>query len=209
MAVDDGFILFTPLDIPLDQPEGIFLTLKNAIKAQVKLDGIKKASIQNYQTQDDVFNYAVDNIYYDVTGFENWYFGETDDDFSGRKDFVTFQKVVGPRLNSKMYDNIKKAVGPVVDDGLDAMREIDSLPADQDTPGLADRVTNDLSAYIINWQDWFYDRKEQDALDAYDDVVSEYNSIYIDGPDDYGDLSNLLDDSQYDDVSDIPYISEQ
>lgn len=170
--------------------------LKEVIQAQVNKDGIKKEFILPDELEMDVNTDAVAQIYYDVADFYEWYWNKSDDRFF----FLQSQK------QSAIPSKILDAVKPVVEDNLDAMREVNEIPAGQDTDGLADRISNALSRYIVNWEDWYYERKKEQDLDAYFEQKSFYDDIYRES--DYGALTNLLDSEQYDGVSDVPYYSE-
>lgn len=193
--------------------EGIWSDLEQAIIKVVKADGIRPDSIQEGQTEDQVFEDAVSQIYYDVSEFYDWYFDPEDDRSFFLKTLVSEGNLSnsGSGLGQNDVKDIPSwltdAVKPVVDDNLDAMREVDEIPEGQDTEGLDDEITDALSKYILNWQDWYYDRKEEEEIDSYFEQKSFYDDIYLD--DDYGDLGNLLDDGQFDGVSDVPYIGEE
>lgn len=181
-------------DVP--EPNSIWSRLEEVIRAQVKKDGIKPESIQTGETEAQVFENAVSTIYHDVAEFYAWYFNPDDD----RSYTLANQKRVD------IPPGLRDAVKPVVDDNLDAMREVGEIPAGQDTDGLSDQITDSLSRYILNWQDWYYDRKREEDIDGYFETKSFYDDIYLDG--DYGGLTNLLDDNQYDGITDVPYIAE-
>lgn len=185
-------------EVPVEPPlDGIWSKLEEAIRAQVKKDGIKPESIQEGQTEADVLEDAVATIYHDVSEFYAWYFNPDDD----RNFILKEQKKVD------IPPDLRSVVKSVVDDNLDAMREVDEIPTGQDVPGLDDIITDSLSRYIINWQDWFYDRKREEAIDNYFEQKSFYDDIYRE--DDYGQLSNLLDENQFDGLSDIPYLTDE
>lgn len=207
MTADEGILSFTinptitpsnDFEIPSVDPElgSIEETLLEAIRAQVKKDGIDPKSIQEGQIEQQVYDDAVAQIYFDVTGFYDWYFNPDDD----RPSFLINQdKVVIP-------SGLRDAVKPVVDDNLEAMREVNEIPTGLDTEGLNDIVTDALSRYILNWEKWYYDRKKEEEIDNYFEQKSFYDEIYIYS--DYGQLSNLLDEEQYDGISDVPWIGE-
>lgn len=186
-------------DPPVEDLEkgSIWDNLKLAITAQVKRDGILGDAIQPGETEESVTERAISQIYYDVADFYEWYFNP-DDDRSFTVDRLKKEKVPAELIS---------AVAPVVSDGLDAMREVDEIPAGIDVPGLEEHITDTLARYILNWQDWFYLQKEEEDIDNYYEIASFYDEIY--NQDEYGALSNLIDDEQYDGVTDVPYIAEQ
>lgn len=185
-------------EVPVEPPlKGIWLNLEKAIRAQVTKDGIKADSILPGQTESEVLNDAVTTIYHDVSEFYSWYFNPDDD----RSWFLKDQK------NVEIPPWLRDAVKPVVDDNLDAMREVGEIPKSKDTPTLSDEITDALSRYILNWQDWFYDRKREEAIDNYFEQKSFYDDIYIDSP--YGTEDNILDDNQFDGIGDVPYLSKE
>lgn len=182
---------------PMSEEKSIWSNLQNAVEKQVKSDGIKKDSIQPGQLESDVSDYAVAEIYHDVAEFYNWYFDHDDD----RYRFLRFQK------SSGVPSWLKDAVKPVVDENLDAMRKADEIPPGEDVHDLSDHLTDALSRYIINWQDWFYDRKREEELDDYFEQKSFNDDIYYDS--DYGDLTNIVDPDGYDGISDVPYLTKE
>lgn len=202
--MDERNLLSLELITPTEEPVGIWAKLRKAIENQVKRDGIRKDSILSFEIEDDVFKRAVDYIFSDVSEFYYWYFNP--DNYYNIDQYLLTQPTTGKRFSGKDYDSVRKAVEPVVDDNLDAMRDADEIPPDRDVPGLTEKITDDLTAYIMNWQDWFYDRKIDDDIDAYYEWADEHNSIYT--YDDYGDLTNDVDNSQYDYETDVPYLSD-
>ncbi len=190
----------TSIDAP---EEGIWANLRKAIELQVKRDGIREDSILPSQTKEDVFRMAVNYVYDDVSEFYYWIFN-TEDEF-GRNQYVQTQPMSGGKFAGPKYNALRKVVAPVVEDNLEAMRDADEITPEQDVAGLSENITDNLTAYIINWQNWFYDRKIEDDLDAYYEYRAEHVSIYED--DDYGDLTNLLDPRQYDGETDVPHLS--
>lgn len=171
----------------------IWDTLREVIEKQVKKDGIRKDSIQNYEIESDVIEDAVENIYHDVAEFYAWYFNPDDD----RSIFTKSQKPVN------VLPGLVAAVSPVVDSNLDAMRDVNEIPTGLDGPNLDEQLDASLSRYITNWQDWYYDRKERDAIEGYFELMATHEAVYLDG--EYGDLTNILDGNQYDGVTDVPY----
>ncbi len=175
----------------------IWDNLQEVINQVVKRDGIKEDSILPGELEGDVFLDAVSDIYTDVSEFYAWWFNPDDD----RSVFIAHQKLV------QIPGFIKDAVNPVVLDNLDAMREVGEIPLGSDNDSLGDVITDGLSRYIVNWQSWYYDRKRDQAIDDYFELKSVYEDTYLDG--DYGGLNNILDDGQYDGISDIPYLSKE
>lgn len=185
-------------EVPVEPPlDGIWSDLEKAIRAQVKKNGIKADSIQEGQTEAQVFEDAVAVIYHDVSEFYAWYFNPDDD----RSYVLINQKSVA------VPPELSKAVKPVVDDNLDAMREVDEIPAGKDSVNLDIDITSALSQYIVDWQDWFYDRKREEDIGNYFEQKSFYDDTYLE--DDYGQLTNLLDDNQFDGISDVPYLTDE
>lgn len=175
----------------------IWTTLLDDIQAQVKKDGIKPESIQLGQIESEVLDDAITFIYHDVAEFYDWYFNPDDD----RTFFLVHQE--GVDIPPALRDDVKA----VVDENLDAMREVDEIPVGQDVVGLDDIITDALSRYILNWEGWFYDRKRNEDIENYFEQKSLHDDIYIES--DYGDYSNLPDDGQFDGVTDIPYLSKE
>lgn len=195
-------LLSVALDIPHEEPQGIWATLRKAIETIVKKDGIKKDAILPYELESDVARRAVNYIYDDVSEFYYWIF-DTEDEF-GRYQYALTQPIKGGKYVGSSYNTLKKAVAPVVDDNLDAMRDANEITPEQDVEGLSEKLTDELTAYIINWQEWFYNRKVDDDIDAYYEFAAEHNEIYR-SENGYGDMTNNIDNSQYDGVTDIPY----
>lgn len=197
-------LLSVSLDLPQLEPEGIFSALRRVIELQVKRDGIKKNAILPAEIEPDVIKRAVDYIYDDVAEFYYWIF--SDDDLYERAQYLLTQPTKGGRFVGREYNAIKRAVTAVVEDNLDAMRDADEITPEQDVEGLSEKITDDLSAYIMNWQDWFYPRKVDDDIDAYYEYAAEHADIYTYN-DTYRDMTNGVDNSQYDGISDVPYLS--
>jgi len=184
--------------------EGLWADLRKAIEVVVRKDGIRKDALLPHELETDVFKRAVDYIYDDVSEFYYWIF-DTDDLFD-RADYLVTQAVKGGRFAGSGYNALRKAVEPVVVDNLVAMRDADEILPEQDVEGLSEKLTDELTAYIINWQDWFYPRKVNDDIDAYYEFMAEHADIYHNGG--YGDLTNNIDNSVYDGVTDVPYLSQ-
>lgn len=198
-------LLSVSLDLPLEEPQGIWANLRKAIENVVRKDGIKDDAVLPYELKSDVFNRAVNYIYDDVSEFFYWIF-DTEDEF-GRYQYVLIQPVKGGKYVGSAYNALRKAVEPVVEDNLVAMRDADEITPEQDVSGLSEKLTDELTAYIINWQNWFYDRKADDDIDAYYEYAAEHNEIYR-SENGYGDLTNNVDNSVYDGETDIPYLSQ-
>lgn len=196
-------LLSVALDIPHEEPKGIWANLRHAIETQVRRDGIKKDAILPAEIEADVFKRAVDYIYDDVSEFYYWIFNPEDE--YGKYDYIKTQPTKGGRFAGSGYNAIRRAVAPVVEDNLAAMRDADEIPPEQDVEGLSEKITDDLTAYIVNWQDWFYDRKIDDDIDAYYEHMAEHHEIY---DDEYGDLTNRIDNNQFNGETDVPYLSE-
>lgn len=186
-------------EVPEVEPEegSIWEDLKEIITKQVKKDGIDPESILLGQTKSEVFGDAVSQVYHDVAEFYHWYFNKEDDRawFLGQQD-----------ISVKVPTGLRTAVARVVEENLDGMREVDEIPQGQDVDGLDEILTASLSKYIVNWQDWYYERKKEEELDSYFEQMSFYEEIREDG---YTDLTNIVDDSQFDGYSDVPYYSEE
>lgn len=177
--------------------EGIWQDLRNAIATQVKNDGITKSRLSAGQNPAYVAEDAVEQIFYDVAEFYSWYFNPDDD----RKIFQLTQK-------TGASSTLKRAVAPTVADNLEAMKEVGEIPDDQDPELLQDMITDALVDYILNWEDWYYDRMEDELVDDYFYQKEMYDSIYLES--DYGDYSNIDgDDEQYDGYSGVPFIGEE
>jgi hypothetical protein len=159
-------------------PGSIEDKLLKDITALVKKDGIRKDAIYVGETVASVTVNASENIYYDVAEFYNWYF-EMDNE---RKAFMSSQKA------ATILSPIRAAVKPIVESGLKDLREAELIPADMDSDTLAETVTDDLTRYILNWQDWYYDRKEQEDYEDYWVGKNTYQEIYVNS--DYGDFTN-------------------
>lgn len=193
-----------PVDpVPIDtnpQPNSIWETLLDAVKKVVSKDGIDPKFILEGETESDIFDGVVSQVYHDVAEFYYWYFSSpTDDDRA--------YNLKNQDLTVDVPTWLTDAVKPVVDENLDAMREVDEIPVGEDVAGLDDAITSSLSRYILNWQTWEYDRLKEAAIDSYFEQKSFYDDIYLDS--DYGQLSNLLDDNQFDGYSDVPYLSNE
>lgn len=166
-------------------PGSIWDKLLKAITALVKNDGIRKSAINSNETVAMVTTNAAENIYYDVEGLHYWYFDAEDE----RNQFMKYQKA------ATILSPLRTVVKPVVESVLDDMRDADLIPVEKDTDTLVDSVTDNLTKYILNWQDWYYDRKEAEDEDDYWITKSIYEDIYSNS--DYGDrtnTTNYLDD---------------
>jgi hypothetical protein len=199
---DERNLLSLELITPVDDSGSIWAKLRKAIENQVRKDGVRKDAVLPSEIEADVFKRIVDYIYSDVSEFYYWLFSPQAD-YYGISDYILSQPATGDRYTGEDYDLMRKAVEPVVEDNLAAMRDANEIPPGQDVEGLSEKITNNLTTYIMNWQDWFYGRKIDDDLDAYDEYQAENASIYT--YDDYGDLTNILDNSQYDNETDLPY----
>jgi len=162
----------------------IWADLKAEIEDLVRKDGVKDDMVLPNETHDEVLTGAVDNIYYDVAGFYDWYFDPDD-----------------PRSASPAADTpikLMATVRAVVEDNLAAMRDADELDPSI-TPDV-DVMTADLAGYILNWQQWYWARKIEDAWDSYYENKSAHDELEEDG---YGeDLGGIYDGE------DVPYIEQ-
>lgn len=180
-----SFVIGTPdidpvyISDPDIEPGSIWDKLMKAITAQVKKDGIRKSSILPGQSAASVSYNAEGNIYYDVSEFFYWYFD--DEDWAGRNQFLKNQK------KATLLSPLRAAVKPVVEANLEDMRDAELIPEGADDS--VDVVTDNLTRYIMNWQDWYYDRKAQEEEEEHFFNKSLYNEIYIDS--EYGDLTNI------------------
>lgn len=159
-------------------PGSIWDKLMKAITTVVKADGIRKESILSGQSTASITTNAVENIYYDVAEFYDWYFEPNDE----RNEIMRYQKA------ATILSPLRAAVKPIVEHNLADMREADLIPIDKESDNLVDTVTDNLTRYILDWQDWYYDRKEQEEIDDYFYDKSTYEDIYINS--DYGDMTN-------------------
>lgn len=160
------------------KPGSIWDKLMKAITARVRIDGIRKEAILSGQSAASVTTNAAENIYYDIAEFYDWYFEPEDE----RYDIMKYQKA------ATILSPLRAVVKPVVEHNLSDMRDAELIPVDQDSDNLVDTVTDNLTRYILDWQDWYYDRKEQEEIDDYFFDKSLYEAIYSDS--DYGDMSN-------------------
>lgn len=162
--------------------------LIKATIAQVKKDGLDSEAILPHQSEATVLQNAAGMMFYDVSEFYNWYF---EDD--PRSEFIRNQKPV--EVDPKLFD----IVNPIVLKALPEMREVGDIPVDQDSDTISYTITNNLCRYIQNWQDWYYERKQEDDEEDYGLRRSYYEDVYVDS--DYGDLTNLdnylMDDVEY------------
>lgn len=200
---------FIEIDVEEEKPVGIWKTLRDQIELQVKKDGVKEDAIQPYETKQEFTQRAIDQIYSDVTEFYSWYFNPEDDRTIWVGDKATQNKDIYDKpipYKNELPKKLREAVKEVVLDNLDAMREADEIPAGQDTTSLEDTVTDNLTRYIVNWTSWYYDRKMLEDIENYFEQKDFYDSIYDE--DNYGALGNIIDNSQFDGVTDVPYIAE-
>lgn len=172
--IDEGY-----LDDPDIEPGSIWDKLLKAITAQVKKDGIRKSAILPGQSVKSVTQNASENIYYDVSEFFYWYFDQEDT----RNEFMRRQK------QATILSPLRAVVKPIVEFNLKDMRDAELIPAESDNEELADLVTDSLTRYILNWQDWYYTRKEDEELENHLYNKNLYRDIYIDS--NYGDYRNL------------------
>lgn len=203
-----SFVISSPdieaqyIDNPDIEPGSIWDKLLKAISVQVKKDGIRKDAILPGQSVASVTVNAFENIYYDVSEFFYWYFDSDD----ARNEFMTTQKKAG------ILSPLRAAVKPVVKFNLADMRDAELIPYGLDSDKLVDIATDNLTRYILNWQDWYYLRKEDEELEDHLDNKAMYREIYIDS--DYGDLTNLGDylNAAIDDPNDygnVPYHEQE
>lgn len=171
----------------------IWDNLKDAIRKVVKQHGIKDEAVLPGQTKLGVLEDAIEDIYHDVANPYYWYFNSDDD----RANFLTYQK----RVNIPLA--LSETVEKTVQDNLKEMRLVGQIPAGEDGDSLDNIMTDDLSRYILNWEDWYYDRKIDDDIEDYREGQSSYEDIYINS--DYGDLSNLLNTEVWDDLDNEPH----
>lgn len=163
------------------EPGSIWDKLFKAITALVKKDGVRKSAILPGQSAASVMKNASENIYYDVSEFFYWYFDI--DDWAGRYDFMQTQK------KATILSPLRAAVKPVVEFNLKDMQEADLLPEGDMVEDLVDSVTDNLTRYILNWQDWYYDRKDEEEIEEHMFQKALYREIYVDS--DYGDMTNI------------------
>ncbi len=202
-----SFVIGSP-DIDVDysdgpdiEPGSIWDKLLKTITTQVKKDGIRKSAILPGQSAASVTVNASENIYYDVSEFFYWYFDPEDD----RNEFMQNQK------KATILSPIRAAVKPVVEYILEDMRDSELIPEGEDSEALEESVTDNLTRYILNWQDWYYERKEDEELEDHFFALSAYRDIYLDS--DYGDITNIDNymDSDVDDPNDfgnVPFRDE-
>lgn len=190
---------------PLPQPgEDTIWTLLKAeiakvVKADVK-DGKGKAKLDSMVLPElpaeHIVRLAVRQIFDNVSEFYYWYFNPLDDRSADLKRAKATQ--VPERLHN--------LVGATVEDNLEAMREVGEIPAGRDIPGLQEILTDQLTDYIVSWQDWYWDQLREEVIDSYYESMAIYEDIYLDS--DYGDLSNLP-SGYLDGYSDVPYLSDE
>lgn len=185
--IDPEYI--TPLEI---EPGSIWDKLLKAITAQVKKDGIRKGAILQGQSAASVAQEAAEVIYYDVSEFYYWYFNPEDERY----------QVMSKQKKATILSPLRSAVKPVAEFNLKDMQDAEMLP-EGSVEELVESVTDNLTRYILNWQDWYYDRKEEDDLEEHYYQKALYREIYIDS--DYGDYTNLTNymDSDVDDENEL------
>lgn len=152
----------------------IFDTLKKEVAKELKIAGIKDQYVLPDETKDIVMEDAVGNVYDDVANLYDWYFDKTDH----RTKFA--------HPASDAPEALVNAVRAVVKDDIAAMRDADEISGDVDE----EAVTNDLVGYIVNWQDWYYDRKLVDDWTGYLEDQEDFNELYLES--DYGNEKNVL-----------------
>ncbi len=194
-----SFVIGSP-DIDIDYTEDLGLEpgsisdkLLKAITTQVKKDGIRKSAILPGQSAASVTVNASENIYFDVSEFYYWYFVPDDE----RNEFMRSQK------KATILSPLRAAVKPVVQNVLVDMRDAELIPEGEDSEALEETVTDNLTRYILNWQDWYYERKEAEELEDHFMALAAYRDIYIDS--DYGDITNIDNymDPDVDDLNDF------
>lgn len=174
----------------------IYETLQEAIRKIVTKAGIHKDMILDGEVEDDIIEDATNQIFYDVEAIYNWITNLEDE----RTNYLVNQKQVA------VLPSLARVVAPTVADNLKDMEESELIPEGFNTPEYREELTNNLVRYILNWEDWYYLRRQDEAIDDYYLLKSIYEDTYLD--DEYGDLSNVLDDNQYDGYSDVPFIAE-
>lgn len=175
-ASDPDFEGVDDMDI---EPGSFWDKMYKAIIKQVKKDGIRKDAIRPGQTVTSVLDHASGTIYYDVAELFTWYFDKNDP----RNEIMVEQKKIA------VLPSLRDAVMPVVRFNLDDMRDAELIPEGEDYEALEDKVADDMTRHILNWQNWYYDRKEEDELEDHNYHKGMYYDIYIDS--DYGDLTNI------------------
>lgn len=178
------------------------------VEKMVKKDGIDPKIILPYENKQEVIDRAVDTIVDDIVNFYAWYFSDDDRTIwlgDRAKDNLTVDGHPIP-WHDQMPESLRKAVEPIVSGLLDEMRDIGDIPEGKDGPELEKIITDNLTKYSANWQAWFYDRKMLEDIDDYFEQADMYDDIYLD--DKYGDLTNVLDENQFDRYTDVPYIAE-
>jgi len=188
-------------DAPADTPKltGIWKNLYDAIQGVVDHSGIDQSQLLPGERTEDLKVEAVEQIYQDIADLYYWYFEPEQDEFFVDNDRLLF---IDSQKNVSIPSSLRGNVAPVVKYILDDMRENGDIPAGRDVDGLDAKVTDDLSRYILNWQDWYYDYRDQLVLENYYEQASIHDELY--NQSDYGQLSNLIDNNVYSTISDLP-----
>lgn len=135
---------------------------------------------------------AVEEVYYDVAGFDAWIF----DPYDLRTEWA--------QIPDEIPKPLIAVVQPVVEDNLKAMQEVGEIGPSVDIKTLVLPTTYKLVGYIVDWEKWLPDRRKREAYDLYDNLVEIHEDIYTD--DNYGDITNIPDNNVYSgsDMDDIP-----
>lgn len=186
--------LYEVVEPPLE--DSIWGKLEAAIERYIQTNGYDKRRLKPGEPEEFFLIDAVEQIYYDVSEFYYWYWVPEDP-----------RHIAMAAAINKTSPALKKVVGPVVASNLDAMEEADELPAGLDENTLLSTVTNNLVNYIAGWEDWYWDRREEEAAENYYELASMDEDIYYES--DYGDATNLTNSEDFDGYSDVPFVSEE
>lgn len=183
--------------------------LRFEIEKMVKKDGLDEKIILPYENKDEVMDRAVDTILDDIVNFYAWYFSDDDRTIWIGDRAKDNQDINGHPIpwHDQMPEGLRKAAEPIVKGLLDEMREIGDIPDGKDTPDLPKTVTDNLSKYASNWHSWFYDRKMLEDIEDYFEQASIYDEMYLE--DEYGAITNYLNEDEFDGITDVPYIGEE
>lgn len=182
--------------------------LRFEIEKIVKKDGLDPKIVLPYENKQEVMDRAVDTILDDIVNFYAWYFSDDDRTIWIGSRAANNQDINGNPIpwHDSMPESLRKTVEPIVDTILEEMREIGDIPDGKDTPDLPKTATDNLSKYASNWQSWFYDRKMLEDIEDYFEQASVYDEMYLE--DEYGTITNYLNEDEFDGITDVPYIGE-
>lgn len=174
--------------------------LFDAVAAVVRASDIDENHVGPSESPDAVAEQAIIEITYNVADFDNWYFEQDEietDERRARFDKLPEGAAIDMRGSSPTSE-LGKIVKDVVEYNLQGMRDVGELPVEPNVDVLVSQLVN----YIVNWEKWYYEHKQQRDRDFWFEQAGDHDEIYFDS--DYADedksqgVSNIfLDEDNY------------